>query len=75
MHGNVNEWCLDWFGRYGDLKATDPIRTERESDARRVLRGGSWCTLPWGCRAAFRHGLAPSRRNHNIGFRVALRLN
>jgi formylglycine-generating enzyme required for sulfatase activity len=60
MHGNVWEWCQDWSGPYpkGDVK--DQIGPEKGDD--RVLRGGSWCNRPNGCRSACRNAYAPAGR-------------
>ena len=67
MHGNVWEWCSDWFGSYeGD--ATDPIGAA--SGVNRVLRGGSWDSLARFCRSAFRFRLNPGNRRDGDGFRL-----
>ena len=68
MHGNVWEWCSDWYDEtrfYG----TDPVGLEEGSG--RVFRGGSWWNGPDGCRSASRHYVVPSYRLYNLGFRVA----
>ena len=75
MHGNVWEWCRDYYGPYDkvvDLK--DPFQARKQSEFDVVLRGGSWSSIARKCRAAHRYGCAPDFRYHNIGFRVCLRL-
>ena len=74
MHGNAFEWCEDWFGKYSDLpKANNQLQTVKQSDTRRVLRGGSWADFPGGgCRSAFRAFNAPDCRNCYYGFRVVV---
>lgn len=69
MHGNVYEWCHDWFDDYPDT-ATDPEGPA--SGAERVLRGGSWCFSGRDLRCAGRYGSVPDFRNDFIGFRLAL---
>jgi formylglycine-generating enzyme required for sulfatase activity len=68
MHGNVFEWCSDWYD--GKLRGgVDPIGPEEGSS--RVLRGGGWWFYPGGCRSAFRFNFAPPSRLNGLGFRVA----
>ncbi len=68
MHGNVNEWCWDWYGSYGG-PVTDP--TGPGSGSLRVRRGGSWYDGASGCRSAVRNGSAPDWFYANVGLRLA----
>ena len=70
MHGNVYEWCQDWFGDYPSGTVTDPGGPSTGSY--RVLRGGGWNYVAGHCRAAFRGWLSPDRRYGYLGLRLAL---
>lgn len=71
MHGNVSEWCSDWYGDYGTSSVTDPAGpTSPDQGSRRVLRGGSWSDTADCCRSAYRRKDDPERAGSIIGFRV-----
>ena len=68
MHGNVEEWCQDWYGPYEPQPQIDPVG--RESGLYRVTRGGSHSTLLCYLRSANRMGAVPVDKHWYIGFRV-----
>ena len=70
MHGNVWEWCQDWYGTYPGGIVLDPQGPD--SGSYRVIRGGFWYSYPWPCRSAFRYDNNPDDRRYFIGFRVVL---
>jgi formylglycine-generating enzyme required for sulfatase activity len=70
MHGNVHEWCSDWFDRnyYSTSPAFDPPGPQ--NGLARVLRGGDWGSEDWYCRCAIRSLSSPDRRSPRVGFRI-----
>jgi len=72
MHGNVWEWCQDYYGDYERAVAIDPGGATEKDGSYRVNRGGSWGDIARGCRSAFRSRCSPDYRGDYLGFRVSL---
>ena len=70
MHGNVFEWCQDWFGAYTAGAQTDP--TGPAEGTFRVRRGGSFGSSSPGTRSAERSSHSPDERNAFLGVRLLI---
>jgi len=70
MHGNVYQWCRDWYGKYSGNSQIDPEGPDNGSE--RVVRGGCWVNPAEYCRSAFRYEFIPLIRDQGLGLRLAL---
>ena len=71
MHGNVWEWCADWYGNYPTGAVSDPVGPADGSG--RVKRGGSWLYSASDARSAYRGRSVPAVSRDILGFRLSLR--
>ena len=68
MHGNVYEWCHDWYGEYSSPLPIDPIGPKTGVD--RILRGGGWNSSARYCRSAHQNKHEPDFGSWDLGFRL-----
>jgi formylglycine-generating enzyme required for sulfatase activity len=72
MHGNVWNWCHDWFDARSYTRNPSNAALRPHGGLVRVNRGGSWHSPAWRCRSAFRGNCGPTSGSNRLGFRVAL---
>jgi formylglycine-generating enzyme required for sulfatase activity len=73
MHGNVWEWCEDfWHSSYNNAPLDGSAWIEDGEKNERVLRGGSWSYNHINCRLTNRFKICPNNRDNNIGFRIVI---
>lgn len=70
MSGNVNEWCLDWYGHYLSDSIVDPVGPK--DGYQRIARGGSWKSKSFACRVTERYHVFPHKSYDNIGLRLCV---
>lgn len=68
MHGNISEWCKDWYAEYSYAEQINPAGSV--SGKGRVRRGGGWGSDAISCRSAYRGYYPSNTRNRHIGFRI-----
>lgn len=70
MHGNVSEWCRDWYGPYPDKKVKDPLGPSQGVE--KVIRGGHFLNMANECRSSRRQSFPPHEAASVIGFRTII---
>ncbi len=75
MHGNVDEWCSDWYHEYYyfDSPGNDPAGPTKGD--KKIVRGGNWADLPVDCRSASRRAMSPNQTYNTVGIRVVMVTN
>ena len=68
MHGNVGEWCWDYYGKYPAEEQTNPAGAE--SGTRRISRGGGWNDFAKHIRSAYRASSPADRKSASVGIRL-----
>jgi formylglycine-generating enzyme required for sulfatase activity len=68
LHGNLWEWCADWYGSYPKGHVTNPSGPSEGSD--RVIRGGGWFRHGTDCTASARYRIEPGKAHYSLGFRL-----
>ncbi len=71
LHGNVMEWCEDWYhDDYRGAPTDGSAWMSSPSDTCRVYRGGSWFAFAYNCRSAYRNRGEPGAKDKDLGFRL-----
>ena len=70
MHGNVHEWCQDWFDREYYAQSPSHAPCGPAKGLAKSLRGGDWGSEGWYCRCASRSLGSPDRLSNRVGFRL-----
>ena len=70
MHGNVYEWCEDWYMSNYNVTPRNDRANDRGKKSHKVIRGGSWFFLPEALRSAKRNVGFVNHGNNNLGIRL-----
>ena len=74
MHGNVSEWCSDWFSPYSFASSGNVDPKGPADGSRKVIRGGGYSNPPFSATSYWRQSYEPDTRSGNIGLRPVLEL-